>query len=186
MSAARERTRIEALDEVMTTSHEQEVRRWRRWVRAWTALFMAGLVVSGLSAIPIQAEVDGLVEVARSVPALGSGQVSWLLRVQEALTVVHQRFPFLAYGTDWLAFAHFIIALAFAWAWRDPARHRWLYDYGLIACAAVLPWACVFGELRGIPWAWRVVDMSFGVSGAVLLMICRHGARRLAALESVT
>jgi hypothetical protein len=46
-------------------------------------------------------------------------------------TGVHEtgrRFPFVTYGTDWLAFGHFVIALAFVGALRDPVRNRWLYQ----------------------------------------------------------
>ena len=62
---------------------------------------------------------------------------------------------------DWLAFGHIVIAVAFLGAWRDPVGNRWLFDFGLIACVLVIPWALVFGALRGIPWWWRLIDCSF-------------------------
>ena len=46
--------------------------------------------------------------------------------------------PMLFYGTDWLAFGHFVIAVAFIGVLRDPVRNRWLFDFGLIACAMVI------------------------------------------------
>ena len=51
----------------------------------------------------------------------------------------------LFYSTDWLAFGHFVIAIAFVGALRDPVRNRWLFDFGLIACVLVVPYAVVFG-----------------------------------------
>ena len=33
-------------------------------------------------------------------------------KVRDALNDTYSRYPFIAYGTDWLAFGHFVIALA--------------------------------------------------------------------------
>ena len=54
---------------------------------------------------------------------------------------------FSAYGTDWLAFGHFVIALFFVGAWRDPVRHVWILHAGLIACR-VIPLALICGAIR--------------------------------------
>jgi hypothetical protein len=72
----------------------------------------------------------------------------------------------------------------FVGAWRDPVRNRWLFDFGLIACALVIPWALVFGEVRGIPVWWRMIDCSFGVMGAVPLWLCRGWVRRIRAAQA--
>jgi len=58
-------------------------------------------------------------------------------------------------------------------------RNRWLFDFGLIACALVIPYALIFGGLRGIPMYWRLIDCSFGVFGAVPLWLCRRDALAL-------
>jgi hypothetical protein len=84
------------------------------------------------------------------------------------------RYPFIAYGTDWLAFAHIVIAIAFIGPWRDPVRNVWVLEFGIIACVLVIPLAMVCGPLRGIPWFWRLIDSSFGVIGAVPLVIARR------------
>jgi hypothetical protein len=97
----------------------------------------------------------------------------WLMKVENALNDASSKYPFLFYGTDWLAFGHFAIAIAFIGALRDPVRNRWLFDFGLIACALVVPYALIFGGLRGIPLWWRAIDSSFGVFGAVPLLLCR-------------
>lgn len=39
---------------------------------------------------------------------------NWVRTVYEALRDINSRYPFLAYGYDWLAFAHLVIAVAFA------------------------------------------------------------------------
>ncbi|MFC6647428.1 hypothetical protein ACFQBQ_17995 [Granulicella cerasi] len=85
------------------------------------------------------------------------------------------RYPFLAYGTDWLAFGHLVIAIFICGLYRDPVRNRWLVDASLIACAAVLLLAFIAGPVRHIPLYWRLIDSSFGVFGAVpLLLVRRH------------
>lgn len=153
-----------------TRRHAQLLRRIR-WL---TGFFIFGLVVSGVTAIPLPAELNLLAQLG------DSGEIGvWLQRVRAAVVEADARHPFLSYGTDWLAFGHLVIALAFVGAWRDPVRNRWLFDFGLLACAAVIPWAFGFGALRGIPWWWRLVDCSFGVFGALPLWMARRWAQEL-------
>lgn len=101
------------------------------------------------------------------------------MRVHAALVQTQSQYPFLFYGTDWLAFGHFVIAIAFIGALKDPVRNRWLFDFGLIACALVIPWAVIFGAIRGIPFWWRLIDCSFGIFGFVPLWLCRIWAKEL-------
>lgn len=106
-------------------------------------------MISGLTAIPLVAELDLF---AKTLPASSGSEVSeWVTHVRTSLHAVQDQHSFLFYGTDWLAFGHFAIAIAFIGALRDPVRNKWLFDFGLIACALVLPYALVFGTLRGIP-----------------------------------
>ena len=151
--------------------------KWLTW------LFIFGLVISGATAMPLRWEVERLMEwlgvdewgSQPSLPLL----VAWLFKVHDALANVEGHYPFLFYGTDWLAFGHFVIAIAFIGALRDPVRNRWLFDFGLIACVLVVPFALVFGGLRGIPIWWRLIDCSFGVFGFVPLWLCRQWSREL-------
>jgi hypothetical protein len=76
-----------------------------------------------------------------------------------------------------------MIAAVFYGAWRDPVRNRWLYQFGMFACALVPVWALVFGHLRGIPAWWRLIDASFGVVGFVPVWLCSRWARRLEQAE---
>ena len=110
----------------------------------------------------------------------------WFARVRTALHDINQRYPFIGYGGDWLAFGHFVIALAFVGAWRDPVRNRWLFDFGLLACALVVPYALGCGAARGIPLWWRTIDGSFGVLGAIPLALARRWTRQLEAMSGST
>ena len=96
----------------------------------------------------------------------------WLVTVRDALIATNARYPFLAYGTDWLAFAHLVIAIAFVGALRDPVRNRWLFLFGMISCLLVIPYAMACGGARGIPFYWRLIDCSFGVFGFIPLWFC--------------
>jgi hypothetical protein len=161
--------------------NREEILRYRiRWL---TSLFIVGLVASGATAIPLLGELNLLVNFcgANGEP---SELTHWLLRVHDALVHTQAHFPFLFYGTDWLAFGHFVIAIAFFGALRDPVRNRWLFDFGMIACVLVVPYALVFGGLRGIPFWWRLIDCSFGVFGFIPLLICRKWTIELDQLDS--
>jgi len=155
----------------------------RRRIRWLTTIFVVGLVLSGVTAIPLLTELEYLMRwfgLEGQTSATATGELArWLLRTNEALQATAVEHPMLFYGTDWLAFGHIVIAVAFIGAWRDPVRNRWLFDFGLIACALVIPFALGFGALRSIPFWWRLIDCSFGVFGAIPLWFCRHWSREL-------
>jgi hypothetical protein len=153
---------------------------WRvRRVRVWLVVFVCGLVLAGLTAFPLEFETrliadwlhGGGAGFAHRFPALAA----WLELAHQGLATSYGRYPFLAYGTDWLAFAHLTIAVAFAGPIREPVRNKWVVEFGMIACLMVIPLALICGPLRRIPAFWTPVDMSFGVVGLVpLLLAYRH------------
>jgi hypothetical protein len=132
-------------------------------IRILLVLFIVGLVLSGLTAFPLERELvllNHLLGVAPMAPSGGEPTLhSWLRRVLEALATTNRNYPFLAYGTDWLGFGHLVIALAFIGPLRDPVRNRWVLTFGVIACAGVIPLALIAGQVRGIPFYWRLIDM---------------------------
>jgi hypothetical protein len=147
-------------------SDREALLRRARWC---IGAFIVGLVLSGVTAFPLETELGWLVRMVEHTPLAGGGLGAWLTRVYGALAEENARYPFLAYGTDWLGFAHLVIAVAFVGPLRDPVRNRWVLLFGLIACAGVLPLALIAGPLRGIPFYWRLIDCSFGVVGAAVL-----------------
>ena len=155
-----------------------------RRVRVALGLFIAGLVVSGVTAFPLQGELDliakglGLERVAASGSVLADA-AGWVLRVREALHVTYAQYPFIAYGTDWLAFGHLIIALFFVPPWIDPVKNVAAIRVGLWACVGVPPLALICGPLRGVPFFWRLVDCSFGILGFPLLWYALRRTREL-------
>ena len=166
-------------------NRESQLRRRIRWL---TWFFIVGLVMSGVTAIPLVTELNWLVKMFGAdgqTSATASTELTrWLLHIRESLVATQSAHPQLFYGTDWLAFGHIVIAVAFVGVLRDPVRNKWLFDFGLIACAMVIPWAFVFGAVREIPVWWRLIDCSFGVFGAVPLWWCRKWVGELEKAES--
>ena len=105
--------------------------------------------------------------------------VAWVDRVRLALEDVDARYPFVAYGTDWLAFAHLAIAVVFIGPLLDPVRNIWVIQFGVIACAGIVPLALIAGGIRGIPLGWQLIDISFGVIGVIPIVIAWRLTRRL-------
>ncbi|MEO6183561.1 MAG: hypothetical protein ABIP71_10790, partial [Verrucomicrobiota bacterium] len=93
-----------------------------RRIRILTWFFIIALVFSGLTAIPLQWELDPAANLLgasnASAQQVTSGLVKWVLKVREALHQTNAAYPFLAYGTDWLAFGHIAIAIGFLGALR--------------------------------------------------------------------
>lgn len=146
-----------------------------RRIRILLWVFIVGLVVSGATAIPLETELKLL------TCRVGgeSGAAQWFSKVHEALVETNAKYPFIAYGTDWLAFAHFVIAVAFIGPLRDPVKNVWVIEFGMIACVMVVPFALIMGGVRGIPFGWRLIDSSFGLFGIIPLWLCRRQIQRL-------
>jgi hypothetical protein len=140
------------------------------------SFFVLGLILSGVTAFPLAWELrllnDGL-GINTSVSATNHTGVSfWLATVDRGLHETYGVYPWMAYGTDWLAFAHIAIAVYFVGPLINPVKNEWVIHAGLIGCLLVLPLALICGPLREIPFYWRLIDCSFGVFGAVPLLYC--------------
>lgn len=166
-----------------------ETKRLYTRIRYLLLFFVAALVASGVTAIPLTWEsalLNRLLGKGTIVFSVLPAFSEWVSFVDQGLQSVSREYPFIRYGTDWLAFAHIMIAVAFLGPLRDPVKNLWVVEFGMIACALIVPTALIFGALRGIPPFWQVLDCSFGVLGIVPLYIVRRDTRRLMALESAT
>ena len=139
-----------------------------RDIKRWIIVFMISLALSGITAIPAETELSLLVSY---FPANGSTG-KWLERVFIGIRDTNNRYPFLAYGYDWLAFAHIVLVVLFIGPLKDPVKNKWVIEFGIIACLMIIPFAMIAGYFRGIPIGWRLIDCSFGVIGIVPLKIC--------------
>ncbi len=158
-------------------NEEQQI---RKKLRRLLLLFIVLLVLSGITAFPLETELSLLVKWTVNAPSFLK---EWVLRTHEAIADVNARYPFMAYGTDWLAFAHLVIAVAFIGPLRDPVRNIWVIQFGMIACVMVFPLAFICGSARGIPLYWQLVDCSFGLFGLIPLYFCQ---KHILQLEKIT
>ncbi|MEO8068743.1 MAG: hypothetical protein ABI599_13695 [Flavobacteriales bacterium] len=150
--------------------------RERKRIRRWIILFMVVLILSGLTAVPLE---WGTRSLAGWLNVFDGDIPRWVNYVAGAITEVGMSYPVLFYGTDWLAFAHVVIALAFLGPLRDPVRNKWVIEWALICCALVVVFAFAWAPVRHIPFFWRCVDASFGILGALPLWSVLRGIRRL-------
>jgi hypothetical protein len=148
-------------------------------IRGWITFFMIILFLSGLTAIPAESE---LLFLSRCFPPETTMGI-WIEKIYTGVANTNKNYPFIGYGFDWLAFAHFVLAILFIGPLRDPIRNKWIIEFGIIACLLIIPFALIAGSFRGIPFWWRMIDCSFGVFGLVPLIICY---RKINELEKLT
>lgn len=148
-------------------------------------LFIIGLVVSGVTAFPLLWELRilcDLLGVGSATPAAGhEGLAFWILTVRHGLETTYASYPWIGYGTDWLAFGHLVIAGFFVGPMIHPQTSRSAIYTGITACLAVIPLALICGPIRGIPFFWRIIDCSFGVIGIIPLLYCLRLLRSIEA-----
>ncbi len=149
--------------------------RERKIIRNWLRFFIVCLFISGATAIPIEQE---LTYVVNHFPFEGSIR-GWFEEVLVGIKRTSENYPFLFYGFDWLAFAHFLFAILFIGPLRDPVKNKWIIEFGIIACILIIPFALIMGGFRGMPFWWRLIDCSFGVIGLIPLIICLKNIKRL-------
>jgi hypothetical protein len=145
-------------------------------IRLLIIFFIIALIVSGITAFPVETELKWLLSHPSLVPAFAR---NWLQHVYDSLVETNNKYPMLAYGFDWLAFAHIVIATAFIGPLKDPVKNKWIVDWAIIACFGVFPLAFICGPIRQIPMFHILIDCSFGLLGLIPLFICRRWIQRL-------
>lgn len=152
----------------------------KRSIRIWLGVFMVLLVLSGVTAFPLETELELLMHCKSVFPPVLQG---WIEKIHTAIAATNKAYPYLSYGTDWLAFSHLVIAVAFIGPWIDPVKNIWVIQFGMIACIMVFPLALIAGPIRGIPFYWQLIDCSFGVLGILPLYHCYKNTLKLEKLN---
>jgi hypothetical protein len=145
-------------------------------IRILIVFLMIALILSGVTAFPVETELRWLLNHPSLVPSFAQ---IWLQDVYNALLETNTKYPMLAYGFDWLAFAHIVIAMAFIGPYRDPIKNKWIIDWAMLACVAIFPLAFIAAPIRHIPMFHVLIDCSFGVIGLIPLWICRKWIKQL-------
>ncbi|MBK8848274.1 MAG: hypothetical protein IPO27_17745 [Bacteroidetes bacterium] len=148
-------------------------------IKLITAVFVGLLVLSGITAFPLQTEMEFLLTIINWFPM---PLRHWIETVAEGIMQTWSRYPYIAYGTDWLAFAHIMIGLAFVGIWRNPVQNIWICEWAMLCCLCVFPLAFICGPIRGIPFFHQLIDCSFGIFGLVPLYILR---KKILQLKSI-
>ena len=143
-------------------------------IRIALIVFISLLVISGISAFPI---TPGIGLLMRNLDMFPGFLQAWITRLS---VEIHATPVVMLYGTDWLAFAHIVIALFFIPVYIDPVKHRANLIAGMAACLLVFPLAFICGPVRGIPFFHQLIDCSFGLLGFLLLYLIY---RKINALE---
>lgn len=159
---------------------DQNTTKLLRKIRFLIVGFIILLVLSGITAFPVQTELNFLVRHSNFFPDFMN---PWLFTVASAVNETATKYPFLIYGYDWLAFAHIVIALFFVGVYRDPVRNAWVLRTGMIACGGVFVLAFSCMALRGIPLFWTLIDCSFGFFGIIPLLIAHRWIRQLEQIQ---
>lgn len=140
-------------------------------IRLMLIFFIVALILSGVTAFPIETELHSLMRYRDHMP---DWLADFISKAYEGISFANARYPMLSYGNDWLAFAHIVIAMAFIGPLRDPVRNIWVIEWAMLACVAVIPLTMIAGPIRAIPVYWRLLDCSFGVIGIIPLWMVRR------------
>lgn len=147
-------------------------------IRVLLVIVILGLLGSGISSLPLLSEsgtIAGVLHRNGQFPAAAG----WMSEVHHGLAATYQAYPFIGYGTDWLGFGHFVIAIFFIGPLLDPRRNLWVINAGIIACLLVIPMALISGAVRQLPFWWRLIDCAFGIFGVIPLWLARSWTLRL-------
>jgi hypothetical protein len=146
-------------------------------IRLMLTVVIAGLLITTIAAFPIVTNIQLLEQVVGEGSAIGNflpplGE--WITYASSTVAELDRQHPFLFCASDWMVFAHMVIAIVFIGPWRDPVKNIWVIEWGMIACIAIIPTALIAGEIRDIPFFWRLVDSMFGILCIIPLSISRE------------
>lgn len=148
----------------------------RRKIKLAIIIIIAGLILNGITAVPLQTELNMLLSKPDILPEFLR---SWWMYAQKGITETTRHYTFMRYGFDWLAFAHLLIAIAFIGPLKDPVKNEWIITWGMIASALSVLMAIGWERLRGIPFWWSCVDASISIASFAILWLCYRWIRQL-------
>jgi len=155
---------------------ESSENRLRRKIKIAIIITIAGLLLNGISAVPLRTELKILLSRPDALPQFLH---DWWLYVNKGVKETTSNYPFMRYGFDWLAFAHLLIAIAFIGPLRDPIKNEWVIRWGMIASALSVVMALGWERLRGIPLWWSCIDAAIAIVAFIVLWLCNNWIKEL-------
>lgn len=148
----------------------------RRKIKVVIIITIAGLILNGISAVPLQRELNILLSNPDKLPKFLR---DWWTYVNKGVVDTNNNYPFMRYGFDWLAFAHLLIAIAFIGPLNDPIKNQWVVRWGMIASALSIVMALVWERMRAIPLWWSCIDAFIAMVAFFILLICNKWINEL-------
>ncbi len=155
---------------------ENHQTRLRRKIKTAIVITILGLLLNGISAVPLISELNILLSKSGALPPFLN---NWWMYVNKGVNETTRYYPFMRYGFDWLAFAHLLIAIAFLGPLRDPIKNEWVIRWGMIASALSVVMAFGWERLRGIPLWWSCIDASIAIIAFIILWFCNTWIQQL-------
>lgn len=94
-------------------------------IRLLILFFIVALAMSGITAFPIQTELQYLADHKHLLPDF---MEPWIMEVYTGIKNTYNQYLFIGYGTDWLAFAHLVIAINFIGPLKNPVKKHLGYS----------------------------------------------------------
>jgi len=154
----------------------------RKKIKMVIVITIIGLLLNGLSAVPLKTELNILLSKPGALPKFLQ---DWWLYVNKGVTETTTKYPFMRYGFDWLAFAHLLIAIAFLGPLKDPVKNQWIIIWGIIASALSVLMAFGWERMRDIPVWWSCIDAAIAIAAFIILLLCNRWIEQLKNLKGI-
>ncbi len=155
---------------------EQHSLQLRQKIKAAIIITIIGLLLNGISAVPLGRELNVLLSDPSALPSFLR---DWWIYVRKGVSETSKEYPFMRYGFDWLAFAHLLIAILFYGPWKDPIKNQWVVQWGMIASALSVIMAFAWERIRAIPLWWSLIDASIAIIAFIILWLCNRWIQQL-------
>ena len=155
----------------------------RRKIKIAVVITIIGLLLNGISAIPLRTELNILLSNPWAFPKFIN---NWWMHLDKGVNETTNQYSFMRYGFDWLGFSHLLIAIAFIGPLKDPIKNEWVIKWGMIASGLGVLMALGWERLRSIPFWWSVVDASIVIIAFVILWFCNKWIQALKAATALS
>ena len=158
------------------TDNTTKEKQLRGRIKAAIIITMLGLLLNGISSLPLRTELNILLSYSGQLPQF---LVDWWTYVNQGVLETSEKYNFMRYGFDWLAFAHLTIAIAFIGPLRDPIKNQWVVKWGMIVAALGIVMAFGWERMRDIPIWWSFVDAGISYVAFLVLWFCNRWIEKL-------